>query len=71
MTQSAVSSDLGSPMLISVEEAAHLLRIGRTRCFQLVLAGRIRSVKLGRRRLVIAAGLEEFVKSLAAQQSVE
>lgn len=53
---------------ISVDEAAGLLGIGRTRCYQLVLAGRIRSVKVGRRRLVVCSHLDEFVNDLLGDQ---
>ena len=40
---------IGPPLLLSVEEASTLLRLGRTRTYQLVMAGRIQSVKIGRR----------------------
>ena len=56
--------DAGPALLISVEEAAGLLRIGRTRCYQLIMAQRIRSVKVGKRRLVVRSGLEDFVSEL-------
>jgi excisionase family DNA binding protein len=58
---------IGPPLLLTVEEAATSLRIGRTRTYQLVMAGRIQSVKLGRRRLVVRAGLERFVHELAGE----
>jgi excisionase family DNA binding protein len=54
--------------LVTVEEAAQLLRLGRTRAYQLVLGGQILSVKLGRSRLVVRSSLEEFVAGLIAAQ---
>jgi excisionase family DNA binding protein len=56
-------------LLLSVEEAAEQLRLGRTRTYQLVMSGRIRSVTIGRRRLVLRESLEEFVRLLADEQS--
>jgi excisionase family DNA binding protein len=40
-------------MLLSVEGAADVLRLGRTRTYELVMAKKIQCVKVGRRRLVV------------------
>jgi excisionase family DNA binding protein len=58
----------GVPLLMTVEEAAELLRLGRTRMYELVMSGRIVSVKVGRRRLIPRKSLEEFVESLINDQ---
>lgn len=55
---------VGPPVTISVEEAAMLLGIGRTVAYRLVLGGELRSIKIGRRRLVVRASIEEFVARL-------
>lgn len=55
-------------LLISVEEAADILRLGRTRTYELVMTKRIRSVKVGRRRLVIRTSLLDFVQTLLLEQ---
>ena len=52
---------VGPPVTISVEEAAMLLGIGRTVAYRLVLGGELRSIKIGRRPLVVRASIEEFV----------
>lgn len=57
---------IGLPVTISVEEAATLLGIGRTVTYRLVLGGELRSVKIGRRRLVVRASVEEYVARLEA-----
>jgi excisionase family DNA binding protein len=49
---------------VSVEDAAMLLGIGRTVAYRLVNAGDLRSVKIGRRRLVVRSSIEEFVARL-------
>jgi excisionase family DNA binding protein len=55
---------VGLPVTVSVEQAALLLGIGRTVAYRLVLAGDLRSVKIGGRRLVVRASIEEYVSRL-------
>jgi excisionase family DNA binding protein len=69
MSERLDGAAIGLPLLISVEEAARLLRLGRTRMYELVMSERIVSVKLGRRRLVVRSSLEDFVRSLVREQS--
>jgi excisionase family DNA binding protein len=56
-----------SLVLLTVEEAARRLRIGRTTCFKLVLAGEIESVTVGRLRRVPAEALPAYVTQLRTQ----
>ncbi len=51
-------------LLCTVDEAAELLSIGRTSTYQLMRSGQLRSVKVGARRLIPWAALEEFVTEL-------
>ncbi|MFJ9345017.1 excisionase family DNA-binding protein [Streptomyces sp. NPDC101237] len=53
-----------SLVLLTVEEAARRLRIGRTTCFRLVLAGEIESVTVGRLRRVPADAVPAYVAKL-------
>jgi len=55
-------------MLLSVEEAADVLRLGRTRTYELVMAKKIQSVKVGRHRLVVRSSLLDFVRTLLLEQ---
>ena len=48
-------------LLLTVPEAAHMLSIGRSRTYELILTGALGSVKLGRRRLIPKEALETFV----------
>lgn len=50
--------------LLTVEEAARRLRIGRTTCFRLVRAGEIESVTVGRLRRVPADAVPAYVAKL-------
>ena len=55
-------------LLLSVEEAADQLRLGRTRTYELVKTRKIQSVKVGRRRLVVRSSLLDFVQALLVEQ---
>ncbi|MHB1486749.1 MAG: helix-turn-helix domain-containing protein [Acidimicrobiales bacterium] len=55
-------------LLLSVEEAADVLRLGRTRTYELVMTKKIQSVKVGRRRLVVRSSLHDFVQTLLLEQ---
>lgn len=50
--------------LLSIPEAVAQLRIGRTRMYEEIETGRLRSVKVGRRRLVPSGAIDEFMASL-------
>jgi excisionase family DNA binding protein len=56
-------------LLLSVEEAADQLRLGRTQTYELVMTRKIQSVKVGRRRLVVRSSLLDFVQALLLEQS--
>jgi len=58
---------MAEKVLLTVGEAAQRRGIGRSKCYQMVLAGEPASVKLGRRRLVPARALNELVDRLLAQ----
>jgi|HubBroStandDraft_4_1064222.scaffolds.fasta_scaffold312174_2 excisionase family DNA binding protein len=49
------------PLAVSVKTACKLTNIGNTKMWTLIKAGRIRTVSVGRRRLVIYSSLEEFL----------
>lgn len=50
--------------LLTVEETARRLRIGRTTCFKLVSSGEIESVTVGRLRRVPADAVPAYVAKL-------
>lgn len=50
--------------LLTVEEAAERLRIGRTRMFALVKSEEIESVQIGRLRRIHPDAIEKFARSL-------
>ncbi|SHP29513.1 DNA-binding protein [Mycobacteroides abscessus subsp. abscessus] len=48
--------------LLTAAETAERLRCGQTMVYQLIKDGRLASVKIGRRRLVRASAVEEFIQ---------
>jgi excisionase family DNA binding protein len=55
-------------LLLSVEESAAQLRIGRSRMFELIRRGEVLSVKVGGSRRVPYDSLRDYVKRLVAEQ---
>jgi excisionase family DNA binding protein len=51
-------------LLITVEEATEQLRISRSKIYQFIRSGALKTCVIGRRRLVRRADLERFVAEL-------
>ena len=51
-------------LLLTPEEAAEALSLGRTKVYQLIGEGRLRSVRIGKSRRVPASALAELVDHL-------
>ena len=58
--------NVDTQLLLSVEEAADVIGLGRTRTYELVMAKKIQSVKVGRRRLVVRSSLAACVARIHA-----
>ncbi len=58
-------------LLLSPEQVAQILGIGRTFVFALIANGRLKSIKLGRRRLVPRDEVEAFITSERDHQAAE
>jgi excisionase family DNA binding protein len=56
-------------LVLSVEAAAELLSVSRTRIFALIKTGEMQSVRIGRLRRIPAAALAEYVRALARSQT--
>ena len=55
------------PLLLTVRQAAETLALGQTEIWRLIGRGDLPSVKLGRSRRVVVAGLEEYVRVRLAE----
>ena len=56
-------------LVLSVEEAAKALSIGRTKFYEEIGAGRIVASKLGKRTLITRESLNNYIASLEAYPS--
>jgi excisionase family DNA binding protein len=58
-----------TPLLYSVHGAARVLGLGRSKVYELIRTGTLRTVKIGRRRLVPAEALSAYVARLVSEQA--
>jgi excisionase family DNA binding protein len=63
-------ADMRSKLLVSVEEAAQMLSIGRSLVYKLVLSKQVLSVKIGRTRRIPVFALEAFIAQQVEQSVV-
>lgn len=56
--------------LLRVTEAARIAGIGRTMAYELVMAGTLPSVKIGRSIRIPLSGLTEWIKSKEAEATL-
>ena len=59
---------MNEPILLTVEDAARVLSIGRSRLYMLLRSGEIESVSLGRSRRIPAAAIQTYVDALREEQ---
>ena len=63
--RSVPGEEAGQRLLLTVEEAADCLGIGRTSMFDLIMSGTVPSVRIGKLRRVRPQELERYVASLS------
>ncbi len=56
-------------LLVTVDEAAVMLSVGRSLAWELVRRNEVQSVKVGRTRRVVVTSLHEYVMRLMGQAS--
>jgi len=68
-----VGFEVGSmlPFAVSVEVAASLVGMSRAAFYPLVMSRDVPSFKVGRRRLVLVAGLKEWVEHRAYESEAD
>jgi excisionase family DNA binding protein len=54
-------------LLMSPEEAAELLRVGRSTVYDLMRSRQLVSIKIGRRRLIPAGAVTAYIDNLVAE----
>lgn len=56
------------PIMLTVPEACLMLRISRSMLYQLIRAGKLETVRLGRRRYVHSASIRQLVDQLKERE---
>jgi excisionase family DNA binding protein len=51
------------PLTTSISEAAKALSLGRTSIYELINAGRLETIKIGRRRLVKVGSIQALLET--------
>lgn len=49
-------------LLLNVDEGAALMGLGRSKVYELILGGELRSLTVGRRRLIPRGEIERFIR---------
>ena len=55
------------PKLVDGEVACHYMGIKRSKLWQLILSGELKSIKVGRRRLIPMSAIDDFIASKLAE----
>ena len=63
------AAPMGNPLLLTISQVASLLNLGRTTTYELIMSNRIKSVKLGRRRLIPRESVDKYVAELSDESS--
>jgi len=53
------------PRLLSIKQATFELGVSRTSTYALIAAGKLKTVKIGRRRFITIEALDEFIAGLS------
>lgn len=51
------------PEFVSVKETGRALCLGHTKLYEMIKSGQLRSITIGRKRLVLAASIREIIDS--------
>lgn len=62
-TRNAESADL-PPLFHQVPDACRRLGVGRSTIYELIASGKLKSVTIGRRRLIAASEIQRFADEL-------
>ncbi len=56
-----------APLSVGVEEAGRILGISRSATYEFIAEGKIKTFKIGRRRLVLMSELKAFIERIAKE----
>jgi excisionase family DNA binding protein len=64
-TLRSINPNFAPKILHSIPEASHALSLSRSKVYELIQSGALKTVKIGQRRLVPAESITALVNSLA------
>ena len=67
MKEQITPGEDSNALLITIDEAARRLSIGRSHIYQQMQLGRLRSVRIGRSRRILERDLAAFIEELLAE----
>ncbi len=63
---SVSSAGMNAPRLLSIKQTMFALNLGRTRIYELIAEGKLKTVRIGRRRLIPTEAIDTFLATLSA-----
>jgi excisionase family DNA binding protein len=66
MAEHLARNAISTPLAVRVREACRLTGIGRSKLYELIAAGEIRTIKVGSITLIPFAGLQQFLEQRSA-----
>ena len=67
MKEQFTDTEESKALLITIDEAAARLSIGRSHIYQQMQLGRLRSVRIGRSRRILESDLAAFIEELLSE----
>lgn len=59
----------GNPLLLTINQVAALLNIGRTKTYEIVRSNKMKSIKVGSRRLIPREAVEKYIAEVSNNQT--
>jgi excisionase family DNA binding protein len=57
-------TDAATPLLLTIAEACEALRVSRTQLYELIRDGRLKTVRINRRRFIAPKDLHDLIENL-------
>jgi excisionase family DNA binding protein len=70
MDNQRTPSQLSTPLLVRVEEAARILSLGRATIYKMIDSGQLPSIKCGAARRIPVAAIEKWIAANTQQHSL-
>ena len=61
---------MSDPALASITETGEELRVGRSKVYELLNSGDLKSIKIGRRHLIIRASIGSYITRLVRAEAI-